>query len=47
MGVQQAALGFGVKDTELCQVLEDLDIAPGKSVDKAAIERAQAWVGLD
>lgn len=48
VGVKQASPAPGVEDdAELCQVIADLGIAPGKRAGKAAIGKAKAWVGLE
>ena len=42
-GLQEAtAQGSGVNDTELCKVLVDMDISPGKPADKAAMDASRA-----
>ena len=45
-GVQEvAAQGSGVNDTELCEVLVDLDISPGKPADLPGKARRQGRDG--
>ena len=48
VGVHEAAQGSGVQDTDLCKVLPNLDIVPGKLSDKAApstvLRRGQIWI---
>ena len=47
-GVHEAAAqGSCVNDTELCNVLVDLDISPGKPAHKAAVDAAREWATLE
>ena len=46
VGVHEAAQGSGVEDTELCKVLPNRDIVPGKLSDKATIDATQARAEL-
>ena len=43
---QKAAHGPGVQDAELCEVIVNLGIIPGKLVPQAAVKATQAWAEL-
>ena len=47
VGVQEAALGSGVQNKELAEVLVSLQTVPGQPVHKAAIDAVHAWTGLE
>ena len=47
VGAQEAAQGSDVQDTELAEVLVDLQIVPGRPAHKTAIDAVQAWTGLE
>lgn len=47
IGVRDAASGPGVQDSELVEVLANLDIAPGAPAHPTAIKAVEAWAGLE
>lgn len=44
---EAAAQGSCVNDTDLCDVLTDLDISTGKPADHAAIDPARVWTAVE
>ena len=47
VGAQEAAQGSGVQDTELAEVLVNLQIVPGQFAHKASIDVVQSWTGME